>query len=323
MNTSTKKIIYMDASTLKDSACLKKVWFNNIKGFKRKGEEAKNFKAAYGTAVHKALELYYCGRSVVDCIKAAIHYYNEFETEALMSDWSNWLHTEHLRQTLTLYFLLHPLGECGIDVLKDGDGKPILEQKFCLPYWSNDEYELALTGIIDMQCNYFGTRSILDHKTHSLTMFDGKNPVKKFLSRFKMNVQTQFYSMIDKLLNKRSFYLPVVVNGFFMKKPTEKAAKAGVFDGVLLERGGPIEYSDAQMHEFANWLEQKLALVTKLLSTTDPEKAFFNTFERSCCDNYGGCKYYGVCETSDLTTQYLTLGSDFDTVEYNPLKWRE
>lgn len=331
--STTKKIIYLDASTLKSSACLKYVYLHNIKGLKPAEETGKNFKMNYGTACHAALGSpfnnkpaehgYYSGENQAACIRKALNHYAPYEEEAMLSKWNSWQHSEHLRQTLTLYFALNKFGEDGIKPLLDSAGNPILEQKFAIPIWSNDSYEIALSGIIDMQCEYFGTHCILDHKTHAITMFDGANPVKKFFNMFRMDVQTQFYCWIDKMANRRNHYLPILINGIFLKKPTEKALKQGVFDGCILERSPLIEYSDVQMLEFTGWLDKKLEKLKELLNALDVEKAFFKEFERSVCHNYGGCKFFKACELGDINSQRIVLESEFFTQEYNPLTWRD
>jgi hypothetical protein len=333
---STKKqIIYLDASTLKSSACMKYLYLHNIKGLKSRATGKNDFKMHYGTAVHAALGSpfnevtgphkhgYYSGESIRSCLEKALNLYRPYEEDALMSKWSSWQHSEHLRQTLTLYFELNHLGADGIEPLKDSKGNAILEQKFAIPVWSNDNYEIALSGIIDMRCLYFGQHVIMDHKTHGVTFFDGADPVKKFFNQYKMDVQTMFYVWIDKMANKRQDYLPIVINGIFLKKPTEKALKQRIFDGAIIERSRAIQYDEGQMRRFELWIERKLSTICSHLNSPNPEESFFADDERSVCSNYGGCKFFNTCELGDLISQRMSLDTEFDSVEYNPLLWRD
>ena len=309
-----RKIIYVDASALKDIACLRKFYWSTIEGWQL-SRESRDIKMAYGTAFHLALQtLYSKGRdSIKEAMQGAIDYLNPY-IEFIGED--EFRTPSHLIQSVKSYYDRY-FKEDGHDGLVAIDPTAV-ELKWNFPYWQNDQYVIILCGTIDLIAKYFGVRTIVDHKTTA-----SWKP-ESYFSGYQMDIQTMFYTWMDNHINNRGdIYLPVMINGIFIKKPTQKAAKEGLWDGVTFERSQSFEYTASQMKQFDKWLKAKLNLIIYYLTNAETMESIF---ELSFCRTpYGLCKYFNVCSAAntDLQKEILSRSGQFENVHYNPLTWRD
>jgi hypothetical protein len=258
-------IIYIDASSLKDSACPRKFYWNVMCGL-RPRYEGSLVSMPYGTAIHKAFQNYYSNYTIKDCIMPAIDYYTPYN-DSILNEYE-FRTTPHLVQTLKVYFKQNPQGSDGIKAIltgKNADGIDTysVEQQFQFPFYQTSKTIVQLCGTIDINGLYFGQRCLIDHKTvgMSVALDDDGKPSNKDVQRrmdsyfeeYKMNIQPQLYIWVDNHLNRKGdIYLPFVVNGIFVKKVTKKALDEGRFDGCYFQRSKVIEYSPEQMSRFEN-----------------------------------------------------------------------
>lgn len=263
MNEPTgKPILYVDASSLKDSSCERRLIYNNYYGYRNQSSAA-NYKASYGSAIHRALEYWYgSDRSLAAenqkiAIQKASDYYKPYIKYIPNSDKE--FHTPtHLVKTLEKYFQRYNADAEELEPIKGIITPGLLETKFTYPAALLDSrlksphFELTIAGTVDMIAGYQGGEIFVDHKSTG-KMFGYKDT---FFEDLYNSVQMKLYTLMLKRLTARVF--PFMINGIFVKKVTQAAEKAKEFDGVNFERFGPRSYTDSQLDEFEGWLILRL-----------------------------------------------------------------
>lgn len=307
-----RDIVFVDASGLKDTGCFRKFYWSCVKGFRiADGADVYDLKIEYGTAFHKFLELWYRGVAFDEATKAAQVYYDKILVAtpwALQSEYE-FRSMTHLIKSIEAYAKQYPREY-------DGLKAQATEQKFCFPFWKNDRITIMLCGTIDFVGTYHDIPVICDHKTTASYV------TKNYFDQYELGIQTMFYSWIWNYLNKdKEKFRGAVVNGIFVKKPTDKAAKLGQFDGVKFERSRLFEYTDAQMRFFSTWMNSKMHLIQHYLSAPlENQPAFFESnYDLTFCKTpFGQCKFYNVCK-SPPSAQQSILKNMFQPSTYMPL----
>lgn len=307
---SGRQIIFIDASSLKDTGCLRKFYWSCIRGYKQ-AEETRGYdlKMEYGTAYHLFLQHWYLGKSLQDCVSAAAIYYDKIlslvGTVALESEYE-FRTMSHLLLALKKYAEYYPRGP------QDGLIATATEQKFAFPYWRNDKFTIFLAGTIDLVGSYHGIPVVADHKTTASYI------IKNYFDQYELNIQTIFYSWIWNHLNggEGDKFRAALINGIFIKKPTQIASKKGEFDGVKFERSKPFEYTAEQMTQFKLWFDSKLEIIKGWCNGT---RFLQDEFELAFCKTpFGLCKFFHVCK-SPPSSQQMILNNSFVATRYNPL----
>lgn len=312
---SGRKIIFVDASSLKDTGCFRKFYWTSIKGYKPKTENlVYDIKIEYGSAYHKFLENWYKGRPIQDCVESAATYYDK-----ILSHSSIRLDNEY--EFRTMAHLLNSIRQYGETYARDFDGlvATAVEQKFAFPFWRNDKVTIFLAGTIDLIGTYHGIPIIADHKTTASYV------VKNYFEPYELGIQPMFYSWVwNHLNNEGDKFRSVLINGIFIKKPTQKATSNGQFDGVKFERSKPLDYSVEQMKMFETWFNNKLGHIKSIFNYEDislmsVEEEFETDFDLAFCKTpFGLCKFFNVCKAPP-STQKLILNHNFVETKYNPL----
>src|SRR5438067_11101394 len=81
-DTQGRQIIYIDASSLKDSGCLRKFYWSIVKGW-QPIKERLDYKIAYGSAFHLFSESWYRGETLKNSVLKAVNYYSPFVENGL------------------------------------------------------------------------------------------------------------------------------------------------------------------------------------------------------------------------------------------------
>lgn len=322
METTTqpnKPIIFLDASALKESDCLRRLIFITHYGFNKFGpNKFLNYKTGYGSAFHKALEYWYklpiedrTMEQRIIAMELAVKYYDPFSAYVDPNRKGEFRTMQHLTQSLTGYFNLYNPQQ---DHIKPIGG--MLETKFTLPWYNGDKFELVLTGTIDLIASFFGQEIFVDHKTTSAW-----GTPKDYFNEYRMSVQMMFYSwIIEKLIGRR---LPCMINGVFLKKPT---AKASAFDGANFERSDLITFTDSQMEQFNVWVLNRIKQVIDWLEFyyDNPQVEHFmkpSPNYAACNGKFGLCGYFNICACPpELQDSVLRT---MDRVPYSPLLFGE
>ncbi len=319
-----KRQIFIDASSLKESNCFRRLWYKIYFGYKNK--EEKTHKMAFGNGIHVFLENYYNLVPLRECVDKALNFYKPFN-ETLEESIYEFRTENNLIKICREYSKKFPRKNEETILLDTGDFQPLIdsnnkrmvEYKFAIPIWLNENYELILCGTIDMIAEYLDYPLLLiDHKTTALRESD------EFFDNYYFDIQPMLYSKVWKDTHNLKTYPPVLINGIFVKKPTQKAEKEGFFDGCSIRRGPIIQYNDSQMQEFEYWLDKKLELVTTILASyEDIEQTAKNNFDMASCRSvYGMCEFFNTCKLP-REHQQAKLDYAFEKVVYNPLRFRD
>lgn len=309
-----KQVIYVDASSLKDcGGCYRKYYLNNLKGYNLL--EEKEYKMQYGTCFHKFAELFYSGVPVKDAISTAVESYSE-HLKGIIFPEDEFRTPSHLIAVCKKY--AESFGSDVIVPVKNPvDGKPLVEAKFAIPWFHTSLYEFILCGTIDLVCLYDGELCLVDHKTTGTYLGNSEG----FLKGFELDIQAALYCYIYKSINNLEKAPVFLVNGVFIKKPTDKAAKQGFFDGVAFKRSSVIYYSNEKLQDFSKWLEKWRFNMLALLEVE--ESALYDQPNFAFCKNsFGLCKYFPVC-SAPVDCRKGILDYSYLQKEYNPLKFRD
>lgn len=319
-----KRQIFIDASALKNSSCFRNLWWTSVEGYQLHGE--KNHKLAFGSAIHLFLEDLYKGLPAKDGILRAVEYYKPYNDSLNLTLYefrttNNLIKIckEYVKQFTNSHNNMESwLNEYDFIPLKDKESKPLVEYKFAIPIWANEHIDLMLSGTIDLICSYAGMPTLLvDHKTSAMTVDE------KFFYAYDWDIQPMLYCKVWKEANKLEHYPPFMINGIGCKKPTLKAEKEGVFDGVSFKRSGIIQYSDSQMKQFDIWLGRQIQkFIANLMIHGSNYDAAKDYNMAACKSIYGQCKYFGVCKLP-LDMQKYKIESTFIRSHYNPLTFRD
>ena len=315
---SNKIPIFFDASALKNASCFRHFWRSVVQGYKSKGKEARGHAMAYGSGIHKFLEVLYKGGTKRDGLQVALDYYTPWDKTLNLTNFEFRTASNLLKVCNKYHRVFLSNDKLDFTPLTDKDGKKLVEYKFSVKIWENDTYILYLAGTIDLICEYEGyTNLIVDHKSTSVREDHGK-----FFSQYDWDIQPMLYSKVWREANGLDNYPPVLINGIFVKKPTKKAEEAGgMFDGVEFDRSGVIEYDDDRMSKFTDWLNKRVKSIIYYLE--NPLLNPLDNYEMAACKSiYGTCPFFGVCKLPE-EYQASALEQEFEIIKYNPLKFRD
>lgn len=325
-----KRHIYIDASSLKSDFGCDRRYLNHIVRGWTKGLREANYKAGYGTSFHVFLENYYSESPSLRAVNAwtytqkALDMYKRYEPHINLTDVKEFRTMEHLKKLCEYYPQRYAYGDSITPIPQNKEGSEhLLESKFCVPFAEGEDYIIFLSGTIDMVADYGGRLVIVDHKT------TGSWDVDRFFAEFAMNIQTQFYVRMFRLLSGMNEYLPIVVNGIFIKKPTKEAQKKGEWDGARLQRSMIIEYTDEQMAQFEWWLKGALSKIKALvenykgeiLNNDEPYELGTPNYS-ACFGRFSACPFYEMC-AAPASNQIALLKSAYQNEQYSPLHFND
>lgn len=268
--------------------------------------ESKTYKMAYGTAVHMMLQSYYGNGASFDYRKAideATLYYSPYTKQLGDKDW----HTSyHLQRTMYEYLRHYKTGDL-ITPIRVND-KPLVEQRLKYKFYEDDDLIVSFYGTVDLIADYAGTTCIVDHKVTSSPRIDD------FLSKYEFSLQPMFYShLLHKLTNTE--YLPVLINGIFIKAGTHKAEFK---DTVSFKRSQIITFAQEQLQEFETFLA---SFVSQLVQTIRKQETPLPNYA-ACNAGFTPCGYLQLCK-SELNYRDIIRLSKFTRRDVNPFKYAE
>lgn len=324
-----KRTIFIDASSLKHISCFRKFYRMVVKGYKTKDSYKSDVPMAYGSAIHKFLEGYYNCLPMTKCVDMATEYYKPYSENVGYSP-REFRYNNNLINCCKEYQKQYPRLKNETDdiITHHNDFQPHLnekdkktvEYKFAITIYENDNYILVLTGTVDLVCSYAGIDILLvDHKSSSSSAEYSDN----FFDDYVLDIQTMLYSKVYKESLKLDYYPMVLINGIFVSKPTQKAEKEGIFDGVEFKRSAPISYSAEQMETFNTWYDITVAGIINQLNNNfkEAENIYNLTQCKAGYNNSHKCQYFDVCK---LPKKFHAgaLESNFFVKIYNPLEFR-
>lgn len=201
-----------------------------------------------------------------------------------------------------------------VKIVED-NGKPLVEYKFSIPYYSTDEFDIVLCGTIDqITCVDGRTYIINDIKTS--TAYDRET----YLNSYGMSSQLMIYRMALEW-HAREFPDSIYAT---MLKGTIGCRILGVFCGanknVEVELSDIYWYPDSLVEEAKKVIKQKVdILIDHIKSGTRPLKEGIIT---GACYDFKRCPYFNACNSRTDREMDNTLESQMVKKHYDPMLFR-
>lgn len=305
----SKTIIHLNASSLKSEfACGRRWYLTVVEGWKSK---LTYNDTEYGSAFHRFVSTWRQTGDEWEGISAAMAYFAKAAKTYTIRDQKDYLTREHLHATCQDYALRYANDE--FQTLRLGD-KALVEQKFCIPYFTDAHVEILLEGTIDDVCkNPRGCYAIRDYKTTAVRDVNG------YLKGYELSTQLMFYYKAVKWYATQ--YPDSILADF------AGTNFACFIDGVF-HRGAskPSEFirSDMMFYDTAKIAEFETLLQRACLKISDMVKANIRPMREGMingyCFGHFKCPYFLACAATDARTEQYLLEHMFKQVPYEPLK---
>lgn len=303
--------LLFDASAYSTSSCSRNVFYNVIKGL---SSARKNHKMEYGTAIHVALAHYYTNKRIGQsteqlqliqseaCAKAMNHFMNP-EIEVPDTDYRT---ISHLINCLGGYFKHYGNNDVETEVVILND-VPLVEQKFCVPFYTDNLLEVCLTGTIDLVCNTFGQIVLMDHKSTSA------NGPFYYLQEYTTSTQLMMYAFIFgqlfPTLVDPNYGIGTRINGIFLRKTGNN----------VMQRSDIIHFYPEQIAAFAAHVKLTIVRIAESFHNwiaTNGAEEFLQNFTQ--CNNKFGCPFKEICTASAIDRTRM-IAQNYVLRNYNPL----
>jgi hypothetical protein len=306
--TPPKLILKVNASALKESACMRRLYWIVVSGYK---EKLNKNDVEYGSAFHEFVKSMKENPGRYDLAVAAAT--KRFDVPMEIKPEKVYMNSTHLLQTC-MSFWENWVTKDQFETVKDAQGKPLVELKFSYPYYSDDQVEVQLCGTIDDICKHkHGTYALRDYKTTSVYKTD------EYLSAYALSSQLMFYRMV---LDYYSRTYPTSLFAEINKKDV-----ACMIDAVFLRgKSAPVEFKRSevfifnrtQMDEFEHLVYKKvMELVAIVKENKLPVRE--GMLNGACQTVYGHCKFFGACKQPDDVSAQHMLTRFFKQEPYDPL----
>lgn len=305
-----KTTIRINASSLKNSQCLRHWYWQVIEGYKVPIHSAN---IIYGVAVHSFIDkMFKTDGDIRASRDAALASFRIPKHDNRKS-----MHLSDERHLITVCMDVWDrwvLRDDSFDVIKLPTGLPATEVTFSIPFYEDELVEVLLEGTIDKVGKIKGgCYAIGDYKTTSSYQKD------TYLSAYQISSQLRFYTLAVKMMARLA---PESVLGQI------GATNIGCFiDGIFLnpspakveyQRSDVFQFSESDMFEFEFMLNKKVAnLVAFAQERMLPMRE--GLMNGACEGKWGLCDFINVCKQSNPQVAELMLWRDFKKVEYNPL----
>lgn len=307
-NEKSKIRIRFNASAAKESSCLRRTWLTVIEGY---GEKVPNNDIVFGSAIHEYIKvMHLTGGNFALATQAAL---KVWETPKKIKAKKEYMeNTNYL--FLTCQRVWTALESREFKTLVDGEGVPLVEKKFCIPYYTDEQVEVTLEGTIDDLCKHtHGAYAVNDYK--STSVWDKES----YLKGYELSPQLMFYCMACEHYAKE---YPDSVFGKMMERGIHSFVTgiflAGISKDVEIVPSDVIRFSDDKMAEF------KILLNTTIMRLVDHVKRGSiplreGMLNGSCQTIYGLCKFFAVCNAKDDIHAQAILRQHFKQSVYDPL----
>lgn len=307
-----KRIIKIDASSLKESACDLKFWNIVVEGYTT---ELVPNDMQYGTAVHKFVEVMFrSGGDFKSAVNAARTLYIK---PCIIKKNKQHLTVNHLIKTcIDLWQEFIQKDDFEYFILPDG--LPAVELTFSLKMYEDENCEIYLEGTIDKFGKIKnGCYAIGDYKTTA--SYDPTNYFEPY--RLSPQLKTYVFALKEKARIEVDSPLAKIVNtpiGAFIDGIFLSSTKQSEF-----KRSEVIVFKEDQLEEYEYLLKKSCWNLAEMFDTYTHNNGMLpigNGKINGLCDGkWGLCKYFSVCASPDATTQKQLLAKNFIKKDYQPL----
>lgn len=296
--SDTKQTYCIDASSLRLTACPQKFINAVVRGLRMAGE--KNFKPAFGIAYHKYKADYLDTGNHSKAMQKALLYYKDISSAPPSGIWSlECLASVILKDERTTNYYT---------VLRNKDGKALVEQKFKIPVYEDDHLIICLSGTIDALVMCQGQACFVDHKVTQSWSTD------EFIGKYINDHQMMMYSYV---LNKLALEQPETF-GMFNGAP--------FFISMIQLTKTDIKFITSPvvsiLPEKMEYLEDHIAHAVGIILDYHHDKSALVHRNYSQCSVYGSCTYFPLCAGMRADEDF-TIANQYITKPYDPLKFDE
>lgn len=295
---SGKYILHYDASLHQKSNCARYVFYRLISGLRLPG---KDFKMEYGTAFHKAMRGFYGGKPIEAAMEDAIAYYSRVSVPE--GEWRNIAHLANVVLQYGTYWKQQG------DTLKPDviNGKPLLEQNFAVPIYSDDVMEVLLSGTLDFKGTYNSRSTICDHKTTAIRDVNG------YLAKADLSPQLMVYVLIYTMLFPTEPRPGAMLNGIFLSQTNKNQ----------FVRSDVVEFDDYKLKVLHHSIMARVTEVVEHFKLfLDKKEGVFPPNYTCCEQQYGMCEFAPLCRQSDNSLVETLVKNNYETSVYDPLKFQ-
>ena len=313
-----KTTLILDASAIKESACMLRLFNTVVLGYK--GKISYN-DVEFGTAFHIFRKIYREKGmpGMAEGMLAASAYYKD--RPMLIKHNKKYLDLTFLQKVCLEYATIYQ--QDNLTPVKDRDGEALLELTFAYPYYVDDEVEVLLAGTMDEIGKFHaGTYAIVDAKTTSVWDIDS------YFRAYYLNAQLLFYRValnyyasahpesIFAEINK--FDVACMIDGIFLK---------GATADPIFRRSEVFLFSAEQVAEFEVLLRRKIMELVghvKMWRQDANYRPLREGMINTACETvYGPCKYHPACAAKDPQWREAVYENNFRVKSYNPLAHNE
>ena len=298
-----KRTIYIDASLIKDSSCLRKICLKTLDGYKGLGRD---HKMEYGSAFHLFTESFYLGASKEAAIMKALEYYTDPSIDIPAGDFRT---PEHLLMTCNQY--ADYWQQESFEIAINANGKPVVEERFCVKVFEDECCEIWLFGKMDVVGRESGLPTIMDHKVTS-----SYNP-DSYLAGYDLSTQLLVYDYGVRALAAE-----------FPATFADYSDPYFLIDGIFISKSKKAQFVRSNQIHFSpekrRWFKRMLANLCIEISFNalcNADVLYEPTgFLTGACDGrfFKPCEFCGVCREDNLEIAKLKLAGDFEQRPYNP-----
>ena len=295
----SKRIIYLDASAFKESLCLKRLEYITVVGYR---DIFTSPALSYGTATHKYISALRTTTKHEIGIHDASKYFLPIAATYNDKEWRNLM---HLFKTCAAYHQeVYMNDRLEAIKIKEG-GNFLIEQKFSIPVYEDNDFIVMLSGTIDEIGMLDGEFIICDRKTSSAYFAP-----EAALEVYRASTQLMFYKYIAQKILKIPNIRCYIEGIFISSAQKTKFIHSDIFD-----------YDDVTMSRFEQMLNDCVANIIHCHKTQSWPKNFL------CCDSskfdvdkVGKCRFFNLCVNDrDADIFKFMEEKQFIKRPYNPL----
>lgn len=312
-----KLVVMLDASSLNNSACEYMMHLQVVEGYRAR---LNSINMEFGTAVHKFRQVFRQKGSAGfgEGVRAAIAHLTTatYDTPGKRKEYLT--DTNYLTKVCTEYAMTYET-----DTFKpvEFEGQFLLEQRFVLPYYSDDKVDILLAGTIDEIGRWYpsGLFGICDCKTTSAAFSNADS----YLDHYQMSNQLLFYWT---MLYRFAKHYPDSVFAHITQGEVALMID-GIFVGSKSEIGlkrSSVWIPPVQLREaYAIILDKTLMRIRDNIVAFAREGIIpmrTGIVHNVCEKKFGACQFFYHCAAPSEYAQQSMLDNYFIKQFYNPME---
>lgn len=326
-----KLTIILDASALKNSSCMLRMFYDVVCGYK---EALPNNDTVFGSAFHTFRAHWRLTGDWFGAVAKAKKYYAL--TEKNIKKNKTFLTEGFLVEICRQYEEKYTNDE--FEVFRKPDGVALIEPetRFAFPFYTDNELDILMAGTMDEMgrfriSKHFG---ICDVKTSAVW------DIRTFMNSFKLNPQLLLYRWAVQKYAKfapdsiwaeiESNTIKCFIDGIFYKKGTNDSGPSATL--MRKDEFGSIDYIIFKQKEIDEFDGQVTKHILGEGGFKDGVKRWISTGQipprqgivtDSCNTKFGMCKYAAACSAPDDEARKYYFQNNFITKMYNPMTFGE